>query len=65
MQIDATDYMKIKQYSTEIYNLIIKKINSELFDGKRSDIPANKKVTYIGAITAYVFYKCKFLIPIE
>lgn len=63
--IDNEDKDAIKERSNKIYLSLLEKIKNELFDGKKSDIPTNKIITYIGAITAYVFYKCKFLIPIE
>ncbi|MGG7175516.1 hypothetical protein ACQPV1_19780 [Clostridium neonatale] len=63
--IDNKDIERVKETSNNIYSALLKKIKSELFNGKKSDIPTNKVVTYIGAITAYVFYKCKFLIPVE
>lgn len=63
--IDDDDYEKIKESVDEIYLEVLKKTNGQIFIGKKSDIPTNKRVTYIGAITSYVFYKCKFLIPIE
>ena len=63
--IDDDDYEKIRDSVDEIYLEILKKTNDQIFIGKKSDIPTNKRVTYIGAITSYVFYKCKFLIPIE
>lgn len=63
--IDDDDYEKIKENVDNIYMEILRKTNNQIFIGKKSDIPTNKKVTYIGAITSYVFYKCKFLIPIE
>ncbi|MEJ8553536.1 S1 family peptidase [Tepidibacter sp. Z1-5] len=65
LEIDSEDIDKIKQHSTSIYLDLSKNIKKQLFDGKKSDIPSDKIVTYISAITAYVFYKCKFLIPIE
>lgn len=65
LEIDSEDVDKIKQHSNNIYLDLSENIKKELFDGKKSDIPSNKIVTYIGAITAYVFYQCKFLIPIE
>ncbi|GEM_PF-6780622 len=63
--IDDDDYEMIKEKVNDIYSEIMKKIDNQIFIGKKSDIPTNKKVTYVGAITSYVFYKCKFLIPIE
>lgn len=65
LDIDDDDYEKIKENVDNIYLEILRKTNNQIFIGKKSDIPTNKKVTYIGAITSYVFYKCKFLIPIE
>ena len=65
LEIDADDYEKIKEKVDEIYLKILKKTNCQIFIGKNSDIPTNKRITYIGAITSYVFYKCKFLIPIS
>lgn len=64
-EIDVDDHMKIKEKSDEIYMRIIKKIQLQIFAGKISDIPINKRVTYVEAITSYIFYKCKFLIPIS
>jgi len=63
--IDNEDEKKIREKVNKIYLILLEKIREELFNGKKSDIPTNKIVTYIGSITAYVFYKCKFLIPIE
>lgn len=63
--IECDNEESIKQNSEKIYKLIIKSVMAFLYDGKKSDIPSNKRKTYIEAITAYVFYKCRFLIPIE
>lgn len=63
--IDNEDEKKVREKSGKIYLILLEKIKEELFNGRKSDIPTNKIVTYISAITAYVFYKCKFLIPIE
>lgn len=65
LKIDNEDYEKIKKNVDDIYLTILDKIKTQLFIGKKSDIPTNKIITYIGAITSYVFYNCKFLIPIE
>jgi hypothetical protein len=63
--IDIEDQEKIKENADNIYLNVQQKILKDIFGGKESDIPSNKKITYISAITSYVFYKCKFLIPIE
>lgn len=65
LDINYNDSNKIKGFSTEIYQQVVLKIKEQLFDGINSGIPKDKVITYVGAITAYVFYKCKFLIPIE
>lgn len=64
-EIGYTDMAKIKTNSDDIYKSIITKIKEQIYMYKKSEIPINKQQTYISAITAYVFYKCKFLIPIE
>ncbi len=63
--IDIEDQENIKENADNIYLNVQQKILKDIFCGKVSDISSNKKLTYISAITAYVFYKCKFLIPIE
>ena len=65
LSIEISDEESIKQNAEKIYTNILKAIDEELFSGKSTDIETNKKVTYIAAITAYVFYQCKFLIPID
>ncbi|MFT5875299.1 MAG: hypothetical protein ACI8WT_004282 [Clostridium sp.] len=65
LKINIHDEEKIKENVDDIYSGIIDKIYKELFLRKKTDIPLNKIITYISAITAYVFYKCKFLIPVE
>ena len=65
MKINFDDLDSIKVSSGEIYTKLNKLIKIELFENKVTKIPENKIDTYISAITAYVFYKCKFLIPIE
>lgn len=65
LNIEYDDIENIRKNSDEIYLLINNNIKKEVFDGKKTDISSNKIVTYVEAITAYVFYKCKFLIPIE
>lgn len=65
LQISHTNYEKIKQESDNIYTSMIKLIDKQIFAGKQTTLESNKKITYLGAITAYVFYKCKFLIPID
>lgn len=65
MEIESNDLTKIKEISGVLYTQLNKSIKEELFEGKASVIPENKIDTYISAITAYVFYKCKFLIPME
>ncbi|NFO57259.1 hypothetical protein FDB39_10200 [Clostridium botulinum] len=64
LEIDNENTEEVKEKSDEIYLTLLKKIKKELFNNKQTDIPANKIVTYTDAITSYVFYKCKFLIPI-
>lgn len=64
-QIKYTDLAKIQVNSDDIYKSIVIKIKEQIYMHKKSEIPINKQQTYISAITAYVFYKCKFLIPIE
>lgn len=65
LELESNDLIKIKEKSGEVYRQINLDIKNELFEGKLSSIPENKIDTYISAITSYVFYKCKFLIPIE
>ena len=65
LKIESNDEDSIKEHADFIYKTVNEKIRSQLFYGKITDIPGNKLITYISAITAYVFYKCKFLIPIE
>jgi hypothetical protein len=65
MQLESDDFSQIKEKSGNLYMQLNNVIKNELFEGKASSIPENKINTYISAITSYVFYKCKFLIPIE
>jgi len=65
MDIDINDEECVKNSSDKIYSKLIRIIYDQIFVGKNSDIETNKKTTYLSAITAYVFYECKFLIPIE
>lgn len=65
LNIEYDDVENIKKNSDDIYSRININIKKEVFDGKKTDISSNKIVTYVEAITAYVFYRCKFLIPIE
>ncbi len=65
LNISADEEERIKSTSDEIYSNLIRKIDDQIFAGKQSKIETNKKITYLNAITAYVFYECKFLIPIE
>lgn len=65
MKIESEDLLVIRKTADEIYLHVNKSIKRELFEGKVSLIPENKIDTYISSITSYVFYKCKFLIPIE
>lgn len=65
MELESDDLLKIKEKSGEVYRHLNKAIKNELFEGKVCTIPENKVDTYISAISSYVFYKCKFLIPIE
>lgn len=63
--IDFDDHDMVKVESDKIYTEMINKIDDQLFSGKQTSIETDKKYTYLNAITAYVFYKCKFLIPFE
>ncbi len=65
LKISCRDDISIKKSSDEIYKSILDKVRENIYIYKKSDVPENKQKTYISAITAYVFYKCKFLIPIE
>jgi len=65
INININDEKSIKEKVDTIYSTLNEKIYEEIFAGKKSDIEINKRITYINAITAYVFYKCKILIPIE
>lgn len=64
MRIDFDDQEAIKSQSDKIYMRLIEIIENQIFEGKQTGIETNKKVTYLNAITAYTFYKCKFLIPV-
>ncbi len=65
LNININDDESIKEIVDTIYSALNEKIYDQIFAGKKSDIETNKRITYINAITAYVFYKCKILIPIE
>ncbi|MBB2184495.1 hypothetical protein H0486_16575 [Lachnospiraceae bacterium MD1] len=65
MEISINNTESIKNHSDKIYSNLLSRINDQIFTGKKSKIETNKKITYLNAITAYVFYECKFLIPIE
>lgn len=63
--IDYDNTSDIKLSSDRIYNSLISNIYENLFKDKKLDIELNKRMTYLESITAYVFYHCKFLIPLE
>ncbi len=63
--INCDDKVQIQSNSDVIYQSIMSKVREQIYMYKKSEIPTNKQRTYISAITAYVFYKCKFLIPVE
>lgn len=65
LKIECDDENTIKNNSTEIYKNMVNNVIEYLYDGKKTDIQSNKIKTYVEGITAYVFYKCIFLIPIE
>ena len=65
LEIDCDNNEDIKVNSNKIYKIMTKEIREQIYEGKKTDIPSNKIKTYIESITAYVFYKCRFLIPIE
>ena len=65
MDISIEDEESIKSNSDKIYSNLLIKIDKQIFAEKKSLIETNKKITYLNAISAYVFYECKFLIPIE
>ncbi|WP_427114123.1 hypothetical protein [Megasphaera sueciensis] len=65
LHIDIENEQCIKDHSDKIYNRIIEIISAQIFNNRQSDIETNKKITYLNSITAYVFYECKILIPIE
>lgn len=65
MEINIDDVECIKNNSDKVYSNLIKKIDEQIYADKQSDIEINKKITYLNAITAYIFYECKFLVPIE
>ena len=65
MDINIADEGSIKNSSDKIYSTLLNKIADQIFAGRNSEIETNKRITYLNAITAYVFYECKFLIPIE
>lgn len=63
--IDYEDKEKILDNSEIIFQKIIECIDTQLFIGRQSGIETNKKITYLNAITSYVFYECKILIPVQ
>ncbi|QNU66948.1 hypothetical protein EHE19_019330 [Ruminiclostridium herbifermentans] len=65
LNININDDESIKENVDSIYLALNEKIYEQIFAGKKSDIEINKRITYINAISAYVFYQCKILIPIE
>ena len=65
LDININEEEIIKGNSDNIYINLLEKIDKQLFAERHSDIETNKKITYLNAITAYVFYECKFLIPIK
>lgn len=65
MGININDYENIQKNSDKIYLDLLNKIDKQIFVGRISSIETNKKVTYLNAITAHVFYNCKFLISVE
>ncbi len=64
MSIKRNEFEKIRLNSDVIYENIEKEIYSLIFEGFISEIKEEQKIIYISAITAFVFYKCKILIPI-
>ncbi|EEA85997.1 hypothetical protein [Peptacetobacter hiranonis] len=63
--IDLKDYAKIREHSSKIYLEIQQYIESDLYSLKNCNIAKNKLKTYSEAITAFVFYSCKFLLPVS
>ncbi|MGD1818013.1 MAG: hypothetical protein ACPKNR_13350 [Pleomorphochaeta sp.] len=64
-EIDINDESTIKINSDIIYIELIDSIEKDIFENKFSSIEIDKRKTYLNSITAYVFYECKFLIPIK
>ncbi len=64
-EIDINDESTIKINSDIIYLELIDSIEKDIFENKSSSIEIDKRKTYLNSITAYVFYECKFLIPIK
>jgi hypothetical protein len=64
-EIEIDDFENIRKNSTMIYRNILERTRKYIFEGVESKIPLDKRLTYISAITAYVFYKCKFLVPFD
>lgn len=64
LKIDVSDEPTIKKKSTDLFMKINVKVK-EIFTGKETDFSVEQLDIYVFAITVYVFYKCKILIPIK
>lgn len=63
--IDLKDHDEIRKHSSEIYLEIQQYIESDLYSLKNCNVAKNRLKTYSEAITAFVFYSCKFLLPVS
>lgn len=65
IKIDISKIENIQKKSDKIYLKMLEVITIDIFENRNLSIPIERRKTYLNAITAYVFYNCKFLIPIE
>lgn len=63
--IDISNEDSIRQNSNEIYLSVEQRVFETVFSGKQSSTSVECNKIYSSAITAYVFYSCKFLIPVK
>lgn len=63
--LDYDKENKILPFSNKIYDELLSHIYDELFKDKCLGLERDRVKVYLESITAYVFYHCKFLIPIS
>ncbi len=64
LRIDCDNTPEIKKNSCKIFQTVNERVKQNLFHGKEVKFKQEELDNYIFAITVYVFYRCKILIPI-